>query len=92
MMNKNGMAWTIVLTLMMASLAGCLGGDAEEETRNKRRLTSQEAVLYSLSQAPGAKPTAMRTRITQSLWLAADLVQVHPRCAAQTLIQYTSVT
>ena len=35
MMNKNGMAWTIVLTLMMASLAGCLGGDAEEENGTK---------------------------------------------------------
>ena len=34
-MKKNGMAWTLVLTLMIASLAGCLGGDDDEEVEEK---------------------------------------------------------
>ena len=38
-MKKNGMAWTIVLTLMIAGLAGCLGGDDEEEVEEKPQVT-----------------------------------------------------
>ena len=30
-LKKNGMAWTLVLTLMVAGLAGCLGGEDEED-------------------------------------------------------------
>jgi len=31
-LKKNGMAWTLVLTLMLAGLAGCLGGDDDDES------------------------------------------------------------
>ena len=32
-LKKNGMAWTLVLTMMVAGLAGCLGGEEEEEVK-----------------------------------------------------------
>ena len=38
MMKKNRTAWTIVLTLMMASMAGCLGGDSEEEETEQKTI------------------------------------------------------
>ena len=31
-LKKNGMAWTLVLTLMLAGLAGCLGGDDDDDS------------------------------------------------------------
>ena len=40
---KNGMAWTIFLTLIMASLAGCLGGDDDDEVEQNTAVTSNSS-------------------------------------------------
>jgi len=53
MMKKNGMAWTIVLTLMMASLAGCLGGEAEEETEQKTINIAGSSTVFPVASAWG---------------------------------------
>mgnify|MGYP005737250029 FL=1 len=34
-MKRNGMAWTLVLTMMVAGLAGCIGGDDDADTEVK---------------------------------------------------------
>ena len=51
MMKKNGMAWTIVLTLMMASMAGCLGGDAEEEIEEKTINIAGSSTVFPVASA-----------------------------------------
>ena len=30
-LKRNGMAWTLVLTMMVAGLAGCIGGDDDTD-------------------------------------------------------------
>ena len=37
------MAWTIFLTLIMASLAGCLGGDDDDEVEQNTAVTSNSS-------------------------------------------------
>ncbi|MBL6882712.1 MAG: substrate-binding domain-containing protein, partial [Candidatus Poseidoniaceae archaeon] len=64
MMNKNGMAWTIVLTLMMASLAGCLGGDAEEETEQKTINIAGSSTVFPVASAWGQAYSAADTDYT----------------------------
>ena len=53
MMKKNGMAWTIVLTLMMASMAGCLGGDADVETEQKTINIAGSSTVFPVASAWG---------------------------------------
>ena len=53
MMKKNGMAWTIVLTLMMASMAGCLGGDADGETEQKTINIAGSSTVFPVASAWG---------------------------------------
>jgi len=43
MMKKNGIAWTIVLTLMIASMAGCLGG-GDTDTNDATDTTEQQTI------------------------------------------------
>ena len=53
MMKKNGMAWTIILTLMMASLAGCLGGDDGDEAEEKTINIAGSSTVFPVASAWG---------------------------------------
>ena len=52
MIKKNGMAWTIVLTLMVAGLAGCLGGD-DEDNEIKTINIAGSSTVYPVASAWG---------------------------------------
>jgi phosphate transport system substrate-binding protein len=52
-MKKNGMAWTLVLTLMIASLAGCLGGDDDEEVEEKTINIAGSSTVFPVASAWG---------------------------------------
>ncbi|MBS74095.1 MAG: hypothetical protein CMA91_07625 [Euryarchaeota archaeon] len=52
MIKKNGMAWTIVLTLMVAGLAGCLGGD-DEDSEIKTINIAGSSTVYPVASAWG---------------------------------------
>ena len=53
MMKKNGMAWTIILTLMMASMAGCLGGDDADEAEEKTINIAGSSTVFPVASAWG---------------------------------------
>ena len=51
--NKNGMAWTLVLTLMFAGLAGCLDGDDDETTEEKTINIAGSSTVFPVASAWG---------------------------------------
>ena len=60
---KYGMAWTIVLTLMIAGIAGCIGGD-DEEVEQKTINIAGSSTVFPVASAWGQAYSAANSDYT----------------------------
>ena len=63
-LKRNGMAWTLVLTMMVAGLAGCLGGDSDTDEEVKTINIAGSSTVYPVASAWGQAYQTVNTDVT----------------------------